>query len=176
EDKQHVYARQEGKIPVFTVPKLTSDKIASVDLRDRTIVRFDKAKVKKLSLRGWKEKTGFEVDLSFEKKDDKWAVAKAPGKYEVDPAKVDKFLGILDGLRAKAFVAGPAKPEYKLSPAANGLEVKLELDGAPPITLTLGALTDKDASLYVQTSTLPTGGNIVTVVSDPFKPYRDNSA
>ncbi len=176
EDKQHVYARQEGKVPVFIVPKLTSEKIASVDLRDRTIVRFEMAKVKKLSLRGWKEKTGFEVDLSFEKKDGKWTVGKAPGKYEVDPAKVEKFLDILDGLRAKAFVAGPAKPDYKLSPAANGLEVKLELDGSPPITLTLGALTDKDASLYVQSSTLPASGNIVTIVSDPFKPYRDNSA
>lgn len=176
DDKQYVYARQEGKIAVFTVPKLTAEKFASADLRDRTVVRFDAAKLKKVLLRGWKEKIGSELELVFEKKDGKWSVAKAPGKYEVDPAKLDKFVGVLDDLRAKAFIPGPAKPEYKLTPALNGLEVKLEIEGVPPITLNLGAATDGDTSLYLQSSSLPATGNIVTVVSEPFKTYKESSA
>ena len=64
---------------MFTVRKLTAEKFATADLRDKTVVRFDRAKVKKLSLRGWKEKSGFEVELVFERKDGTWVVAKSPG-------------------------------------------------------------------------------------------------
>jgi len=102
-------------------------------------------------------------------------VAKAPGKYDLDPAKVDRFLDTMTNLRAKAFLPGPPKPEYKLVPEAGGLEVKLELDGAPGIVLFVGAATDSDASYFAQTSTLPPNDNIFTVLSDVFKPYKDNS-
>ncbi len=175
DDKQFVYARQDGKTAVFTVRKLTAEKFATADLRDKTVVRFDRAKAKKLTVRGWKEKSGFEVELVFERKDGIWVVAKSPGAYTVDAAKVDKFLDAINGLRAKAFIAGPLKPEYKLVPEANGLEVKLELDGAPGIVLFVGAPTDADASYFVQTSTLPANENVITVLSDVFKLYKDNS-
>jgi hypothetical protein len=175
DDKQHVYARQEGKTAVFTVPKLTSEKLATADLRDKTVVRFDRAKLKKVSLRGFKEKAGFESELVFERKGGAWAVAKAPGKYDLDPTKLDRFLDGVNNLRAKAFLPGPPKPEYKLVPEAGGLEVKLELDGAPSIVLFVGAATDSDASYFAQTSALPANENIFTVLSDVFKPYKDNS-
>ena len=176
DDKQHVYARQDGKIAVFTVRKLSSEKFASADLRDKTVVRFDRAKVKKLSLKGWKEKTGIDnFELVFERKDGTWVVAKAPGAYAVDAAKVEKFLDAVNGLRAKAFFAGPPKPEHKLPPTEGGLQVTLELDSAPGILLFVGGPTDGDASLFVQTSVLPPMENIFTVVSDVFKSYKDNS-
>jgi hypothetical protein len=176
DDKQFVYARQEGKAAVFTVRKLTADKFATADLRDKTVVRFDKSKVKKLSFKGWKEKTGFEVELIFEKKDGNWTVSKSPGAYMLDPAKVDKFLDAANNLRAKSFIPGPAKPEQKLTPADGALQVFVELEGAPLFTFTVGGPTDGDASYFLQTSLLPANENIVTVVSDVFKPYKDNSA
>lgn len=171
-DGNSVYARQEGKAAVFTVPKLIFDKFSAADLRDKTVVRFDKAKVKKVSLRGWKDQTGLNnFELVFERKGGAWAVAKSPGKYDLDPAKVDRFLDAVNGLRAKAFVGGP-KPEQKLVPEDGGLQVGIEQDGAPGVTLFVGAPTDGDASVFVQTSTLPAGENVVTAVADVFKPYK----
>ncbi|MFO0804596.1 MAG: DUF4340 domain-containing protein [Gemmataceae bacterium] len=175
DDKQHVYAKQDGKNGVFTVRKPVVEKFTNADLRDKTLVRFDRTKVKKLSFKGWKDKTGFEVELNFEKKDGNWAVTKSPGAYVVDPAKVDKFLDAANGLRAKAFVAGAAKPEQKLSPADGALQVFLEVEGAPLISFTVGAATDADASYFLQTSTLPANENIATVLIDAFKAYKDNS-
>lgn len=174
-DGNSVYARVEGKAAVFAAPKAVFERFSTADLRDKTVVRFDRAKVKQVRLRGWKEKTGFEVALTFDRKDGTWVVAKAPGKYDLDPAKVDKFLDAVNGLRAKAFVAGPPKPEYKLTPEANGLEVVIGLEGSPAITLFVGAPTDGDTSLYVQTSTLPAGENVVTVAADVFKGYKAES-
>ena len=174
-DGNSVYARVEGKAAVFAAPKAVFERFSTADLRDKTVVRFDKAKVKQVRLRGWKEKTGFEVALTFDRKDGTWAVAKAPGKYDLDPAKVDKFLDAVNGLKAKAFVPGGPKPEYKLVPEANGMEVTLELEGSPGITLFVGGPTDGDTSLYVQTSTLPAGENIVTVAADVFKGYKAES-
>jgi hypothetical protein len=171
-DGNSVYARQEGKAAVFTVPKLIFDKFSAADLRDKTVVRFDKAKVKKVSLRGWKDQTGLNnFELVFERKGGTWAVAKSPGKYDLDPAKVDRFLDAVNGLRAKAFVGGP-KPDQKLVPEDGGLQVGIELDGAPGVTLFVGTPTDGDASVFVQTSTLPAGENVVTAVADVFKPYK----
>jgi len=175
DDKQHVYARQEGKTAVFTVRKLTAERFATADLRDKTIVRFDKSKVKKLSFKGWKEKTGFVLELVFEKKDGAWVATKSPGAYMVDSAKVEKFLDASNNLRAKGFLAGPAKPEQKLSPEDGALQVFIEFEGAPLLTFTVGSATDADASYFLQTSTLPANENIVTVLIDTFKAYKDNS-
>ncbi len=175
DDKQNVYARQEGKSAVFTLPKLVADKFASADLRDRTIARIDRAKVKKVTLSGFKDKSGFVVDLVFDKKDGSWVVSKSPPGYMVDPAKVDKFLDSFRELRAKAFVPGTPKPEQKLGPPEGGLQITLDLDGAPSVTFFVGAATDMEASAFLQTSTLPAGDNIVTVAADVFKAYKDNS-
>lgn len=175
DDKQHVYAKQDGKNGVFTIRKPVVEKFTSADLRDKTLVRFDRTKVKKLSFKGWKDKTGFEVELIFEKKDGNWAVTKSPGAYILDPAKVDKFLDAVNGVRAKAFVPGPPKPEQKLATSEGGLQANLELDGAPGILLFIGGPTDMDASLFLQTSALPANENIATVLIDAFKAYKDNS-
>jgi|GEM_PF-1107923 len=175
DDKQHVYAKQDGKTAVFTVRKLTAERFAAADLRDKTLVRFDRNKVKKVTLKGWKEKTGFEVELAFERKDGNWIVSKSPGAYMVDGAKVDKFLDTANGLRAKAFVPGAPKPEQKLTPGEGGLQVNLDIDGTPGLVLFIGGPTDLDASLFLQTSSLPANENIATVLIDAFKPYKDNS-
>jgi hypothetical protein len=176
EDKQFVYAKQEGRSAVFTVRKLTVEKFATADLRDRTVVRFDKTKAKKIALKGWKDKTGFEVELIFEKnKDGAWAVVKSPGAYMLDPAKVDRFLDSVNGLRAKAFIPGGPKPEQKLTAGDGGLEVKIDVEGGAGIVLFIGAATDSDASYFLQTSTLPANENIVTVLIDTFKAFKDNS-
>jgi hypothetical protein len=93
----------------------------------------------------------------------------------VDSAKVEKFLDAANNLRAKAFLAGPPKPEQKLSPADGALQVFIEFEGAPLLTFTVGSATDADASYFLQTSTLPANENIVTVLIDTFKAYKDNS-
>ena len=176
DDKQGVYARVAGREAAFTVPRLVYDRLAGADLRDKTVVKFDPTKVKGVAVRGWKGSAGAVVELAFERKGGTWAVAKStlPG-YAADQAKVDKFVAALAGLRARGFVPGPVKGEYKLIPEDGGLEVRIDLDGQPGVVVFVGGPADAGA-LYAQVSTLPANDNVVTVPDDPLKAYRDSPA
>lgn len=177
DDRQAVYARQEGKPGVFTVRKPTYDRLAAADLRDKTVVRFDKAKAKKVTVKGWLKAGGFEAELVFERKPGAdWAVVKSPGAYNLDPAKVERFLDAVNGLRAKAFLPGPPKPEQTLTPDKGGFLAQVEVEGGPAVVLFLGAPTDGEASVFAQASTLPANENVFTVPADVFKPYTASSA
>ena len=47
----------ERRPVVFTVPKFVFDRLANPDLRDRTLVRLDPAKLQRIQIRGWKDAT-----------------------------------------------------------------------------------------------------------------------
>jgi hypothetical protein len=184
-DTSLVYARQEGRDAVFTVPKFISERFVNPDLRDKTVVRFDKAKVNKVEIQGWYETNRTKTTLKFERKGGYWTAADG---FPVDPAKVDQFLTLLDGVRAKAFLPGPLKPEQKfaIAPEPNqpaqspdqykGLGVNIELEGGKKVELNLGDATDGGNSYYLWCGSLPPGEQVVTVQSDPFKPFKEKPA
>src|SRR5206468_2170889 len=80
-------------------------------------------------------------------------------------SKVNEFLALLDGLRAKAFVPGPQKPEYALPPEQGGLEVTILLEGHPGIALNIGGPADGGASFYGWTNDPAAGGSVFTVAA-----------
>lgn len=174
----HVYARQQGRAAVFTLPKEVVNRFAGADLRDKTVVRFDQSKVKTVRLRGWFSLTGTVTVLEFEKQGGDW-VAKSPptqAGFAVDPTKVNMFLRQLDGLRAKAFVPGPQKAEYGLPPEQQGLEVTLLIEGHPGIALNIGGPADGGSSYYGWTNDPSAGGSVFTVNADTFKAYKEKPA
>jgi hypothetical protein len=174
-DGTHVYARQQGRAAVFTVPKEVFNRFANADLRDKTVVRFDRAKVKGLKLRGWFSTTGAVTTLEFERKGSDW-VAKTPKDFNLDPTKVNMFVGLLDGLRAKAFVTGAQKPEYGFPPEQQGLEITVELEGAPGVVVNIAAPADGGPSYYGWTSDPLAGGSLFTVPAELFKAYKEKPA
>lgn len=185
EDKGSVYARVGGKEAVFTVPRLVFDRLAGADVRDRTVVRFDRAKVQKVRVEGWYELNRAKTALVFERKGGTWA---AEGAFPVDPAKVDAFLDALDGLRVKAFVPGPPQPAQRFPVAPEpgqpaqapdqyqGLQVALELEGGKRADLNVGAATDGGASYFVWSGALPPNEQVVTVEAGPLKPFKERPA
>jgi hypothetical protein len=177
-DGAHVYARQQGRPAVFTLAKDVSNQFANADLRDKTVVRFDRSKVKGLKLRGWFATGGVVTTLEFERKGSEW-VAKVPDKFNVDPTKVNMFVALLDGLKARAFVPGPPntlKPEYGLSPEEQGLEVTLLIEGQPGIALNIGGPADNGANFYGYTNDPAAGGSVFTVPAELFKAYKEKPA
>ncbi|MBX9582857.1 MAG: DUF4340 domain-containing protein [Gemmataceae bacterium] len=185
DDKGSVYARVGGKEAVFTVPRLVVDRLTGADLRDKTVVRFDPAKVDKVRVEGWYEANRVKTTLVFTRAGGTWT---AEGGFPVDPAKVDEFLKALEGLRAKAFVPGPPQPGQRFPVAPEpgqpaqppdqyqGLQVNVELEGGKRVDLNVGAATDGGASYFVWCGTLPANEQVVTVDAGPLKPFKEKPA
>lgn len=187
DDHNAVYARMDGRAAVFTAPKFVFERFTTTDLRDKTILRFDKAKVVKIELQGWYDLNKQKTTLKFERKPG--AAWTAEGGFPVDPAKVDQFLALLDGLRAKTFIPGPpSRPDFKfaVAPEPNqppapgdpykGFGINLELEGGKRIALNIGDLTDNGNSNFFWCSELPANEQVVTIQSDPFKPFKEKPA
>jgi len=171
DDHQSVYARQEGKSIVFTVSKTLFDKLSSTDLQDKTIVRFDVAKVKKVKIRGWRETTGQMLIREFERQGGNWVAITPPG-YPLDPLKVDLFLQDILKLKVKEYLPAGRRPEHHFPPEDAGFEITLDLDGAPGVLLNIGAPADGGASRIAALGSPPHEA-LFTVSADALKTYRD---
>jgi hypothetical protein len=166
-----VYARMEGKPAVFVVPKLVFDKLASTDLRDRTVARFDKTKVKGLRVRGWKEAGPEMLVREFEKKGTEW-VAKGSG-YTADGVKINSLLAVLDGLKAKTLVPGLPRPEHRFPPETeSGFEITIELYGSPALSLNIAGETPDKTAYFGFSSQLPAGEQLFTVPADALRGFK----
>jgi hypothetical protein len=168
-----VYARQGGSPVVFTVPKAVAESFLTPDLRDRTVVRFDPAKVKRVKVRGWKEATGQVLTREFERKDGGW-VAVDPKDYPVDPFKVESFVREVAGLRVKGYLPKPAPPQYGLAADAGGTEVTLVMDGSPEIRVNVGSAIENGASRVGSLGVAPNEA-VFTVAPDVLKAFRENA-
>ncbi len=109
DDKKSVYFRVADKPFVFTVPKELYDQVAVADLRDRTIFRFEAAKIKRLEIVAWKnvDPKGVPFSCKLERQGTTW-VATEPKDFPLDPAKLQGLLKALEAPRASEFIAhGP---------------------------------------------------------------------
>lgn len=171
-DGKEVYTRQDDGRVVFTVPKSLADKFANADLRDKAVVHFDPSKVKKLRIRGWREKTGEMLIREFGRQNGTWA-AVTPPSYPVDPAKVDEFLREIQKLRVKTYLPPGRRPEHQFPPEQSGFEVTIEMDGAPTILLNIAATVENGASRVGALGSPPSEA-LFTVPADALKAYREN--
>ncbi|MBY0515064.1 MAG: DUF4340 domain-containing protein [Gemmataceae bacterium] len=159
--KTYVYAMQEGRNVVFLLDKAMFDRLAAADVRDRTVVRFDVAKVRRVTVFGWAERNpaGPVNVLAFDKNPQgNWVYAPFPPGQAItgipvqsppltlDPGKVNTFLAALNGLRADSFLPPGQRPEYGFAPNQKGFGVVIEVEGSPqPIRLNVGAGVRMDA-------------------------------
>lgn len=177
EDKQSVYARVDGRAVVFTVPKFVYDRFAGADLRDRTLVRFDPAKLVGIRIRGWREATGGEMLIrQFRKEGGTWVAVQPPG-FSLDPGKVNEFVAAVQGLRVKDFRTGDPHPDHRFLPEQSGFEITLDLDGADDIILNIAAEVDGGTARIAKVDTLstPPRSQLVTVIPDALRAFRDSA-
>jgi hypothetical protein len=173
-DPNLVYARQTGRAAVFTVPRAIFDKLKDADLRDRAIFQFDPAQITGVEFKGWKDKTGFLVDLNVEKnKDGVLVMAKGPPDFTLDPAKVSAFLATLNKTPVKEFLPGVPKAEQGFGDDRS-LIIVLKTSAGPLISLNLGAPANDGASYYGWTSILPQTAPVFTVEAATLKAYKDS--
>lgn len=153
--KTYVYAMQEGRNVVFLVDKSIFGRFSSADVRDRTVLRFDIAKVRRVTVFGWAERnpTGPVNVLAFDKNQQgNWVYSPFPPGQAIDgipvasppltldPGKANSFLAALNGLRAESFLPSGQRAEYGFAPNQRGLGVVIEIEGAPrPIQLNIAA-------------------------------------
>jgi hypothetical protein len=178
EDKQSVFARVDGRPVVFTVPKaVVYERLATADLRDRTLVRLDATKLVGVTVRGWKDATGGEVlSREFRREGGNW-VAKQPPGFNLDPGKVDEFVRAVQGLRVKDFREGGEHPDHRVDPNVNGFEITLDMESGEDYIISLGAEVDGGAARIVRVVTV-FGGNrvqMMTVMPDALKAFRDSA-
>lgn len=94
------WAKRVGDEQIYEVNKLVFDKINKPvdELRDLSMLKFDKASIVKLTLKGGKER------VVLAKKDSSWSMVEPtnlPTDFEFDPNTVDDMLSLLSGLHAQ---------------------------------------------------------------------------
>jgi hypothetical protein len=169
DDKSGVYAKQEKHDLVFVVPDDTLTTLRG-ELQDPTIFRFESAKVKEIKVTGWKQLQGFLITLDLERKGpNEWTV-KAPPGFDLDNGQADQFIQYLSHLRAERFIVrqkGP-QPQHKLGDQDAALRIEITVEGEKaPLTLTIGALDEKEKAYYAQASTVP--GDVFLVSQPNFE-------
>lgn len=165
-----VYARVEGKTEVFLVPKTLASWFSNApDLRDRTLVTFDRNKLKGLKLRGWALADQPPMTLELDRKGAAWT-ARAPADLKVNSAKVEELVHTLHFGRVLEFVK-PVEEKFGLDVEKQGaLEVTLELEGASPIVVTIGGMAPGDKDVYVKSSQRP--DEAMTLPAEPLRTFR----
>jgi hypothetical protein len=169
----YVYARQPGKVAIFTLPKLVYDKFVDADLRDREIFHFDVAQINGIELKGWGA-AGFQIKLNFEKKDGAWK-ALEPAGYMADPRKIETFLNTLSATSVKSFQPGMPTPQQGAGDIKVSLDITLKSASGPPITITLAAPTENGTAYFGWTSLLPPASPVFTVDANRLKEYKESS-
>lgn len=94
------WVKRVGDEQIYEVNKFVLDKINKPidELRDLSMLKFDKASIAKLTLKSGKEK------VVVAKKDNSWSIVeptKLPPDFEFDPNTVDDMLSLLSGLHAQ---------------------------------------------------------------------------
>jgi hypothetical protein len=142
----------ELKDIVFEVSPVIVMPLKDVELRDRTVFRFDPAKVKEVRLTIRKELT---VSPVFTRKDRSWVVTKGLEEFPLDPARVEQLVDILSNLKALRYVSfnGPEKEHGLTDKPRLRIEVVMD-DNKTTYTLTIGAAQEK-VGYFAESSTLP---------------------
>ncbi len=162
-DKGDVYAMLGGDSDtgelsglIFLVDKASFDALKTVELRDRTVLKFEPAKIKEVKVSVLAGKTP--LDGVFKRADKSWN-STGQRVLAFAPQKVDALLGQLKDLKAERYEMFNARGKesgYGLGEDAP-LKITLVLDDAKaaPITLTVGNQTADKSGYYARASTLP---------------------
>jgi hypothetical protein len=166
-----LYARRADQQRVVLIGQYHEGPLnkSTFDLRDKTIVKFDRDKI-----------DGIELNLAgqtgeFSKAGTDWRMTK-PVAARADPFAIEGLLGKLDGAQMKSIVTGSPTPDELRKYGFDKPQVIVNLKmGTERASLTLGREAD-DATVYARGSLKP---DIVTVepstaedLKKPFVDYR----
>ena len=138
EEKKGVYAMRAGENSVLLVPEETAKAIplTVASLRDKTVVAFERDKVKSYEI----ESAKGQVTVTRDK--DAWKIT-APQALAADQVEAGSVLQRLSSLRAQAFLSDDASgiPRYLGKPE---VKVTIHLEGAPaPLVVLLAPSPEK---------------------------------
>lgn len=154
-----VYVRRDGEKEVRLSDAALATRLDQqpADLRDKTILSFDKDAVTTVSI------SGADGGVSLARQEGDWRIT-APGEWKADQAAVEGLLSTLQSMRAVEFLS-----EDGAEPARYGLDAPTRVltltfappqgqpDGAPlaedPLELRIG--NDREGKLHVQTNRRP---------------------
>jgi len=175
EDKQSVYMKLGGKPFVVLVSKVVFSEFTGNDLRDPILFRADSAKVVQVDLLGWKGAAPAPTAVKVRREKTGWAALEPPG-FDVDGAKMDALVKLLEAPRAAEFLATlPPHEQHGVNVADGGLEIVLHLaDGKPGRLLRLGKEDAAKKGVFALSSSLK-GGEMVMLPSAAFLQYVANS-
>lgn len=128
-----VYVQKTGGKEILLTPQvfrlgMTKE---TKDLRDKTIVSFQKEEVSQIEVRRPEEPDGPDTTLVLRKEDDgNWMLDK-PVSAQADAATVNTFLSSLNGMRAQDFIEKPLleQKEFGLDPPQLSIVLTLGDDG-----------------------------------------------
>ncbi|MEZ6142521.1 MAG: DUF4340 domain-containing protein [Zavarzinella sp.] len=164
----NVYFKSNDGVLLLEVSKAAIDILGTKPLVNKTIHRFEPAKAKSLTIKGWASFSGTPIMQELVKDGADWKF-KTQGNFTLDNDKVNQLVDSICGLRALTFEVigtGPT-PEQKLDVQKDALEFTLELESGP-VVLTISPPV-KEGKLYATSSTIP--GDVV-LISDRFVEIR----
>ena len=163
-----VYAKRAGETQVFLVSSIVEDTFrrSAFDLRDKTILNFDRDKVDGLEI----SRAG--VTMQFARKGADWAIVK-PAAMRADFAALEGLITSLSATQMQKFVSAEATPAelraYGLDRPSATASI---LMGSARATLVLGR-TD-NAETYARDASRPMILMVApTIVADLAKPLSD---
>lgn len=149
QENDQLYAKIASENPVFLISSNIVIPDDPNDLRDRTVIAFDKDAVDKLELKN--PKNSIVIEKKAEGTETIWEIT-APVKVKADKSKIEGILNELDSLRIRDFVSD--KPEnlamYGLSQPQ--IQITLSIKGFEPKTLVLGQKIGE--SVYAKTASV----------------------
>jgi hypothetical protein len=173
-DKPGVYAIEGNSDLVFLVDPDTVKILRETELRDRTVFKFDAAKVKEIKLTIQSDKKT--LTPVFERNmEGVWLIKSGLDNVSLNEDKVNDLAALLADLHADKFVSfkSAPKPEYKLGEKEAALRIQVLMDdGKTRHELIVGAAKDT-TGYYAQRNSLP--GVVFLVSQERFRPILDGA-
>jgi hypothetical protein len=130
EKKNGVYARVNKSELVFLVPKATVDRLASAELRDLTVFKFDPKQVKGAKITVWSDDLGAPLVYDLERKgDNDWTRKDNP--TAMDGTKLDGLMRALSVLRASKIIVPKPNTDTGLDVSKKALKIEINIEGGP---------------------------------------------
>ena len=156
EENGAVYVKRALDKAIYSVNAEIIDKLKkeAVDLRDRTVVAFDRDLVEKLELKSSgrsvvMEKKQEESKAGFIKPEEFWEITK-PDVVKADKSTVDEILKELDELKVDEFASDDPEDLGIYGLIQPQIQVVISAKGSEPETLLVGKKTGE--SVYVKTA------------------------
>lgn len=168
EQGANLYARLTGSDIVFSLAK---SKLAPFNdsILDKTVFRFDPAKVTEIKLTRWNKDLEAPSDQVLVKDGSDWKVKGSDQKLP-KPQRYNDLIGTLaTGLKASQFIDGAVKPEYDFESSKGALQIEVTVTGEKqPFQLLLGK--EDGAGYFARSPQM--GDQLFVVNKTPFKEFR----